>query len=146
MIPAGGFLIGEPPTSRIPNFPLPKVFTLSYRDGAVNFIPRERVPPFTLVYHSTGLFEAALLSGTEGSIFGYRAELRRSGVYGTVLIDRLDFNVAAIQLNAETCPDVTAETEETSVPVILTSEEVCPHVTIATEETSMTISVIASDV
>lgn len=145
MIPAGGFLVGEPPSSKIPNFPLPEVFVLSYRMGAEDFTPRERVPPFVAVVLTTGLFEGRLVSGESGSEFGFRAELRRSGVYGTILIDRLEFDVAAIQLLIEGCPDTTVESEETSVPVALTSEEACPHVTVSSEETSMPILALASD-
>jgi hypothetical protein len=145
VIPAGGFLVGEPPTSKIPNYPLPEAFVLSYRVGAIDFSPRERVPPFTAIVLTTGLFEGRLLSGEDSGEFGLRAELRRSGVYGTILFDRLDFDVAAIQLNVEGCPDTTDESEETSVPVALTGEEACPHVTVETEETSMPISVLSSD-
>jgi hypothetical protein len=145
VIPAGGFLVGEPPTSKIPNYPLPEAFVLSYRSGAIDFTPRERVPPFTAVVHTTGLFEGALVSGEDSGEFGFRAELRRSGVYGTILIDRLNFELTAIQLAIEGCPDTTVESEETSVPMTLTSEEACPQVTVSTEETSMPISVLVSD-
>lgn len=146
MIPAGGFLLGEAPiNSGAPNYQLPQMVVLAYRGGAVDFVVRERVPPFGINTLTTGSFEGVLLSGEGGSQFGFRTELRRRGVYGTILIDRLDFDVAAIQLSLEDCPDITNEAVETSVPVTLTGEEACPHITVPTEEVTVPISSITSD-
>lgn len=145
MIPAGGFLAIAPATSQVVNYPLPKPIVLSYKEGADPFIPEDRVPPFEIVALSQGLFEGRLVSGNDGSKFGFRAELRRSGVYGTILIDRLVFNVAAVQLLIEGCPDVTDEVEETSLIPTLAGEEACPSITVATEEITVPISTLMLD-
>lgn len=144
MIPGNAFL-GQAPEAGVPVYLLPKKVILSYNEGAQDFIPAAHVPPLTLVALLKGQFEAEIVSGY-GTSFGLRAELRRTGVYGSALIDSLHFNIAAIQLAVEYCPDVTNETIETSVPTTLTSEEACPHVTVPIEETSMPISAISSDV
>jgi hypothetical protein len=146
VIPAGGFLLGEAPIeSNIPNYTVPKQVVVSYHEGIADFIAQERVPPFQAVALTRGLFTAAVVSGEREGLFGMRAELRRNGVYGTILIERLILNIATINLSIEGCPDITDETQETSTPVTLTSEEACPHITEATEETAMPISILTSD-
>lgn len=146
MIPATGWLITTPPASRIPNYRFPKEVVLTYSEGAPDFTPRERVPPFRIVAIAQGSFTADLLSGENGSEFGMRAEIRRTGVFGTILIDRLEFDVAAIQLAVEGCPDTTEEVEETASGIVLTGDEACPHVTVPIEETSTQVSINSSDV
>lgn len=146
MIPSGGFLPGQSPArSGVPLRLLPKEVVLSYREGNQDFTPENRVPAFGIVDLVTGSFDAAILSGESGSVFGMRVELRRRGVYGTILVDRLEFDVAAIQLTVEGCPDTTEETQETSSAIALTSDEVCPRVTVPIEETSTPVSIISSD-
>jgi hypothetical protein len=137
VIPGNAFL-AQAPSAGVPVYILPKPVVLSYKEGDQSFTPVDRVPPFTMVALARGGFEAALLTG-DGALFGTRAELRRTGIYGAILIDRLNFNVATIQLTVEHCPDVTQETDEASVPVVLTSEEACPRVTLPTEETSVPV-------
>lgn len=145
MIPSGGFLPGQSPArSGVPLRLLPKEIVLSYKEGAEDFTPADRIPAFGIVQLVTGSFDAAILSGESGSQFGMRVELRRRGVYGTILVDRLEFDVAAIQLAVEGCPDTTEEVEETST-TILTSDEACPDVTVESEETSVTVSTYSSD-
>lgn len=145
MIPSGGFLPGQSPArSGVPLRLLPKEIVLSYKEGNQDFTPADRIPAFGIVQLVTGSFDAAILSGESGSQFGMRVELRRRGVYGTILVDRLEFDVAAIQLAVEGCPDTTEEVEETST-TILTSDEACPDVTAESEETSVTVSTYSSD-
>lgn len=145
MIPSGGFLPGQSPArSGVPLRLLPNDVVLSYRQGVQDFTPVDRVPPFAIVDLVTGSFDAAILSGESGSQFGMRVELRRRGVYGTILVDRLVFDVAAIQLSVEGCPDTTDEVEESSSSV-MTSDEACPDVTVESEETSQAVSIISSD-
>lgn len=145
MIPSGGFLPGQSPArSGVPLRLLPKEIVLSYKEGNQDFTPADRIPAFGIVQLVTGSFDAAILSGESGSQFGMRVELRRRGVYGTILVDRLEFDVAAIQLAVEGCPDTTEEVEETST-TILTGDEACPDVTAESEETSVTVSTYSSD-
>lgn len=145
MIPAGGFIAVTPPASKIPNYLFPKEVVLGYRQGVQDFTPEDHVPPFEIVSITSGSFVAELLSGNSGSVFGVRAEVRRRGVFGTILIDRLVFDVAAIQLLVEGCPDTTVETEETASTIVLTGDEACPHVTVPIAETSMPVSITISD-
>lgn len=140
MIP-GNIFLAQAPTAGVPVYLLPKPVVLSYKEGDQSFTPVTRVPPFTMVALVRGGFEAALLSG-DTSPFGTRAELRRTGIYGAILVDTLNFNEATIQLTVEHCPDVTQEAVETSVPVVLTSDEACPRVTVPTGETSMPVIIL----
>lgn len=140
MIP-GNIFLAQAPTAGVPVYLLPKPVVLSYKEGDQSFTPADRVPPFTMVALTRGGFEAALLSG-DTSPFGTRAELRRLGIYGAILVDTLNFNEATIQLAVEHCPDITQEVEESSAPVVLTSEEACPSVTMSTGETSMPVIIL----
>jgi hypothetical protein len=145
VIPVDGFLLGQSPArSGVPVRLLPKEVILSYREGVQDFTPASHVPPFEIVTLTTGSFTAGIVSGSNDSAFGLRAELRRRGVYGTILVDRLVFDVAAIQLLVEGCPDTTEEVEEAS-STILTSDEACPDVTNESAETSQVVSIISSD-
>lgn len=141
MIPGPTFL-AQAPAAGVPVYFLPAPIVLSYKEGDQTFIPVTRVPPFTMVAIVRGGFEAALLTG-DGANFGSRTELRRTGIYGSILIDTLSFNVATVQLTIENCPDITAETEESSTPAVLTSDEACPSVTLPTGETSMPVIILA---
>jgi hypothetical protein len=142
VIPRDAFVAVTPATGRIPEYVIPKTVVLSYNEGSQDFTPVNRVPSPFLLAVVDGEFEAVIASGESGSTFGFRVELRRSGVFGTVLVDTLYFDVATINLTVERCPDVTEETDEGALDVELASEEACPHVTLENEETSMPISAL----
>jgi hypothetical protein len=142
VIPRNAFVAVAPFTGRIPEYVIPKSVVLSYFEGSQDFTPADRLPAPFLEAVLDGSFEAVMVSGEEGSAFGFRVELRRTGVFGTILVDTLYFDVATINLAVERCPDVTEEQGETAVDVELASEEVCPHVTLVTGEISMPISTL----
>jgi hypothetical protein len=140
VIPGNGFLIGSAPANAaIPNYVLPFNVSLSYREGEEDFTPVAQDPPFTVVTRVKGNFSATVEAGSRGAGFGFRTNLIRSGVYGALLVDRINADVDVIALNVENCPDTTEDTGETSTSVDLTSVESCPPSLTVTEEVSQNV-------
>jgi hypothetical protein len=140
MIPGNAFAVGQAPASAlIPlnlfGFPV----TLSYREGADIFNVEDQVPPFTLDVVSAGPLSATIEAGTGEDGFGFRVNLIRDGVYGTVLVDRINMERDIVDLDIEYCPDITEDTEESTSSVSLTSVESCPDTSVVTEETRVSI-------
>jgi hypothetical protein len=140
VIPGNAFLIGSAPASaRIPNYVLPFDVSLSYREGEDIFTPVPQDPPFTAVARILGNFAVTVEAGSRGAGFGFRTNLIRRGVYGTILVDRINADVDVIAPIVEYCPDTTEAIDETSTSVDLTSVESCPPSSAVTADVSQSV-------
>ena len=100
---------------------------LSFIGGAIDFDSVERNPPFLADVLSSGDFESELITGRNViGDFGFLVAMRRFGVYGTLLVDTLYFNVATYDTIIEICePNTVVLSEDTcdSVGVMEVSSE-----------------------
>jgi len=104
---------------------LPHRERYNYSDGASDFTTIVRRVPFEVRTLSDGDFFAELTSGRNlRGVFGYNVEIERQDVYGTLLVDTITFNIAAIDLNIETCPHVTVPFDELPPQVVSSTDDV----------------------
>jgi len=140
VIPGDAFAPGEAPTNaKIPTSHFPTPIVLAYREGVDNFTIEDQDPPFSVEYEPVGDLSATIEAGQSLDGFGFRVNFIREGVYGTLLVDRINMDLTLSNLGIEHCPDITDEIEETSSPVIPTFIEDCPPLGVVTEETSLAV-------
>jgi hypothetical protein len=146
VIPGDDFIVGPaPPSAQIPLALLGEPVVLSYRQGEEVFDPEDPSSPITLISASTGPLSSQALLGPGTLEYGFRIELIREGVYGTLLVDTLIADIFVQSIESEGCPDITVAADETPVDVILDTVEVCPPAGIITEEAGIDVLVTADD-
>jgi hypothetical protein len=139
VIPGDKFVLKTPAAARIPAYTIPVPIVLSYREGANIFVPVPQIPPFTADTLIMGDFEVDVLAGEQGFGFGFRTDIIRKGVYGTVLVDTLNLDRDVITPIVEYCPDTTEDIAETSTAVALTSVESCPPSLTVVDDVSQSV-------
>lgn len=112
MLPASGWLGIYPMTSVVGNvlpLPLPVAQIEQYADGAeVEEIvePEDEDLGWPSIIHVGGAFSTVIVAGRDDAgAFGFHIDITRGATYGTVLIDRVEFNTAVIDLRFDNCPD-----------------------------------------
>ena len=148
MIPAGtiyapgGWLLYTPNAGQVPAFMLGAPVVLAYKEGAQDFVATAQEPPFDIDYIQRGSFDAAITAGFNDSLgFGVRVELRRNGVYGTILVDSVLLTLHPLNVDVEHCPDPTPSLIETHA-LVAASVEGCPTGNVYTAESSVTVPYI----
>lgn len=117
MIP--GFLaLANNQNAALVSRPLPVSQELNYEELA-EFEEVSDNKDYSILSHVVGNLNGLLEVGyDDDGMFGYRVTFQRFGVHGTLLVDRLEFDVATMALGIERCPDVMEELEESSSVII----------------------------